>query len=136
MLIVAAAGLAGRIALAQSRLGVPDSDEAVWGLMARHLLHGELTTFFWNQAYGGTQEVFLTAPVFAAFGSSLFTLRIVPFALNVVATVLVWRVGRKTEAQFQWRRVRTLDPPAKIKADAEGKLRDGLATPPARVAGS
>ena len=96
MLIVAAAGLAGRIALAQSRLGVPDSDEAVWGLMTRHLLHGELSTFFWNQAYGGTQEVILTAPVFAAFGSSLFTLRIVPFVLNVVAAVIVWRVGRRT----------------------------------------
>ncbi|HZZ35301.1 MAG TPA: tetratricopeptide repeat protein [Caulobacteraceae bacterium] len=47
-----------------------------------------------------------------------------------------WRVGRKTEAQFQWRRVLTLDPPAKTRADAEAKLKSGLTTPPARVAGS
>jgi hypothetical protein len=94
--VVAVAGLAARIVQARSRLGVPDSDEAVWGLMARHTLHGEFSTFFWNQAYGGTQEVFLTAPVFAAFGAGLFTLRVVPFALNVVAALIVWRVGRRT----------------------------------------
>ena len=33
--------------------------------MVRHILHGELTTFFWGQAYGGSQEALLTAPVFA-----------------------------------------------------------------------
>jgi tetratricopeptide (TPR) repeat protein len=37
-----------------------------------------------------------------------------------------WRAGRKTEAQFQWRRVLTLEPDAKQKADAEAKLKDGL----------
>jgi Flp pilus assembly protein TadD len=37
-----------------------------------------------------------------------------------------WRVGRRDEAQFQWRRVLTLDPDPKIKADAEAKLKNGL----------
>jgi Flp pilus assembly protein TadD len=37
-----------------------------------------------------------------------------------------WRIGRRDEAQFQWRRVLTLEPDAKVKADAEAKLATGL----------
>ncbi len=37
-----------------------------------------------------------------------------------------WKVGRKDEAQFQWRRVLTLKPDDKIKASAEAKLASGL----------
>ena len=37
-----------------------------------------------------------------------------------------WRVGRHLEAQYQWRRVLTLDPDPKMRADAEAKLKDGL----------
>ena len=96
LLVAACAGVALRIAYYESRLGAPDSDEAVWGLMARHVLDGEFRTFFWQQAYGGTQEVFLTAPVFAAVGSSILALRAVPFALEIVAGFLIWRVGRRT----------------------------------------
>lgn len=49
-----------------------------------------------------------------------------------------WRVGRRDEAQFQWRRVLTLDPDPKMKAEVEQKLASGLGpngpVPPARVA--
>jgi tetratricopeptide (TPR) repeat protein len=37
-----------------------------------------------------------------------------------------WRVGRKIEAEFQWNRALSLDPPADIKTDAEAKLKGGL----------
>jgi Flp pilus assembly protein TadD len=37
-----------------------------------------------------------------------------------------WRVGRKIEADFQWRRVLSLDPTAKLKAEVEAKLASGL----------
>jgi Flp pilus assembly protein TadD len=43
-----------------------------------------------------------------------------------------WQVGRRNEANFQWRRVLTLDPPAKLKVGAEAKLKTGL--PPLRPA--
>jgi hypothetical protein len=92
----AAAGIALRAAVQASSLGVPDGDEAVWGLMVRHALHGEFTTFYWGQGYGGTQEVLLTAPLFALFGTSMLAARMVPMALVAVAAVLVWRVGRRT----------------------------------------
>jgi Flp pilus assembly protein TadD len=48
-----------------------------------------------------------------------------------------WRVGRRTEAQFQWRRVLTLEPTAKLKASVEAKLKSGLgAAASPTVAGS
>ncbi|WP_091739298.1 tetratricopeptide repeat protein [Phenylobacterium immobile] len=48
-----------------------------------------------------------------------------------------WRVGRKDEAMFQWRRVLTLDPDAKIRASAERKIAaGGLGAEPRRVAGN
>ena len=50
-----------------------------------------------------------------------------------------WRVGRRDEADFQWRRVLTLDPDAKMKAEVDQKLANGLGPNgpalPARVAG-
>lgn len=36
-----------------------------------------------------------------------------------------WQVGRRDEAVFQWRRVLTLEPDARIRADAEAKLASG-----------
>jgi Flp pilus assembly protein TadD len=45
-----------------------------------------------------------------------------------------WMVGRKDEAGFQWRRVLTLKPDDKIRADAEQKLASGLG-PTRKVAG-
>ncbi|RAK52306.1 tetratricopeptide repeat protein [Phenylobacterium deserti] len=48
-----------------------------------------------------------------------------------------WKVGRRDEAVFQWRRVLTLDPDAKIRAEVEGKLASGAGPggKPARIAG-
>ena len=36
-----------------------------------------------------------------------------------------WRVGRRIEAEYQWKRVLTLAPDAKIKADVDEKLASG-----------
>jgi tetratricopeptide (TPR) repeat protein len=49
-----------------------------------------------------------------------------------------WRVGRLNEARFQWRRVLTLEPSAKLKREVEEKLKSGLdgGAKPALVAGS
>jgi len=57
-----------------------DSDEAVEGLMARHVLHGELPAFFWGQAFKGVPEVYASAGAFAVFGPSVFVLKSVTLA--------------------------------------------------------
>lgn len=57
-----------------------DADEAVEGLMARHVLNGELPAFFWGQAFKGVPEVYASAGAFALFGSSVAVLKSVTLA--------------------------------------------------------
>jgi 4-amino-4-deoxy-L-arabinose transferase-like glycosyltransferase len=98
-LIVAGAVLAGvalRAWVLATELGELDADEAVHGLMARHVLDGELSVFFWLQPYGGSQQAVLTAGAFAVFGSGVIQLKIVAIALHAVTCVLTWLLGRET----------------------------------------
>jgi hypothetical protein len=76
-------------------LGEVNADEALVGLMAMHLLEGEWSTFFWGQAYGGTIDVILLAPVVAVLGSTHTALQVVPFLQSIAATILMWAVGRR-----------------------------------------
>jgi 4-amino-4-deoxy-L-arabinose transferase-like glycosyltransferase len=64
--------------------------------MAKHVLQGDFSTFYWGQSYGGTQEVFLTAPLVELFGLNVAVIRAVPILLTAVAAVLVWRIGLRT----------------------------------------
>ena len=57
-----------------------DSDEAVEGLMARHVLEGEHPAFLWGQRYKGVPEVYLAAAVFAVAGPSVIALKSVTLA--------------------------------------------------------
>jgi 4-amino-4-deoxy-L-arabinose transferase-like glycosyltransferase len=52
-----------------------DSDEAVEGLMARHVLAGEFPAFFWGQAFKGVPEVYAAAGAFAVLGSGVAVLK-------------------------------------------------------------
>ena len=90
-----AAALRVGILLSDS-LGVLDSDEAVVGLMARHILDGEPTAFFWGQSYGGTLEPLLVALAFALAGTGVLALKLVPILLFALAGLLVWLIGRRT----------------------------------------
>ena len=86
--------MAARVGFYLSPFGVPEADEAVGGLMARHALHGEwLSVFYWGQAYGGPLETWLAAPLLALTGPSWLALRLVPMVLTVAATAVVWRVA-------------------------------------------
>lgn len=90
------AGAVERLVVWRSHLGALDGDEAVWGLMGRHVAEGQFTAFMWGQAYGGTLESVLSAPLLAIFPGSTVALRGVPIALTALAAVLVWRVGLRT----------------------------------------
>ena len=89
-------GSVERLVIWRSKIAALDGDEAVWGLMARHALHGQFSAFMWGQAYGGTLETLLSAPLLGLFPGHVVALRFVPLALTAVAAVLVWRVGRRT----------------------------------------
>ena len=50
-----------------------NSDVAIVGLMARQILHGHFSAFYWGQTYGGV-EPYLVAVMFAVFGQSTIVL--------------------------------------------------------------
>lgn len=89
-------GLALRIWVISSNLGPVDSDEAVGGLIALHLLDGEFFVFLWGNAYGGTLEAVLTAPLFAVFGTSTAALKAIPVLMYAAACLFTWRIGLRT----------------------------------------
>jgi hypothetical protein len=65
-----------------------DSDEAVEGLMARHVLTGEFPAFLWGQGYKGVPEIYLTSAVFAMTGSNVVALKSVTLAVFVLFVCL------------------------------------------------
>lgn len=93
---LAAAGIVLRAWIFSLEIGAFDADEAVPGTMARHMLDGEFSAFYWGQGYGGSQEPLLAAGVFALTGSGVGALRSVTIALFAVGALLTWRVGVRT----------------------------------------
>src|SRR5438093_6368322 len=76
--------LALRLAIIFSPLGELDGDEAVVGLMARHIAFlGERPVFYYGQPYLGSLEAFSTAPLFVLFDSSTLGLKLVPTAYSL-----------------------------------------------------
>jgi hypothetical protein len=71
------------------------SDEAVSGLMARAMLHGHFTAFYWGQSYGGSAEPFVIAVFFAVFGQSTIVMEFTELLLAAGAVFLTWRIARR-----------------------------------------
>jgi hypothetical protein len=93
---VLAVGLALRLAIIASPLGEIDGDEAIVGLMARHIAFlGERPVFYWGQPYLGSLEAFSAAPLFRVFDSSTPLLKLVPTAYSLGFLVLSAVVARR-----------------------------------------
>ena len=60
-----------------------DSDEAVEGLMARHVSAGELPVFTWGQNYKGVPEVYLAAAIFKLARPGVVALKATTLAIFV-----------------------------------------------------
>ena len=72
-----------------------DSDEAIVGLMARHIqLRGEHPTFFYGQYYLGPLQAYAAAAFFSVFGSSQLTLRLVVLPLTLGFLAAMYAIGR------------------------------------------
>ncbi|HSR47598.1 MAG TPA: hypothetical protein VLL77_06365, partial [Anaerolineales bacterium] len=71
-----------------------NADEAVVGLMARHVLQGDLPIFFYGQAYLGSLDALLVAAGFAVSGPSVLVIRVVQVAIylaTILTTMLLTR---------------------------------------------
>lgn len=78
-----------------------NADEAIVGLMARHMLDGQWPLFFYGQAYMGSLDAALVAGIFALIGSKVIGIRIVQaflYAGTVFTTVILARRILGTEA--------------------------------------
>lgn len=72
-----------------------NADEAVVGLMARHILQGERPIFFYGQAYLGSLDAWLIAGAFALFGPSVLAIRLVQAALYLGTIFTTYLLGLK-----------------------------------------
>ncbi len=89
-------GFGYRLAVIGSPLGELDADEAVVGLMARHIAFlGDRPVFYYNQQYLGSLEAFTAAPLFLLFGSSSLLLKLVPTAYSLGFLVLTALTARR-----------------------------------------
>src|SRR5215207_5965792 len=89
-------GLAFRLVILASPLGELDGDEAVVGLMARHIAYsGERPVFYYGQPYLGSLEAFSAAPLFAVFGSSAQLLKLVPTLYSLGFLLLTTMLARR-----------------------------------------
>jgi len=96
---LAVLALVYRFALVRTILNTVDSDQAVLGIMARHILQGERPVFFYGQAYQGALEAYLTAGVFRLWGQSDFTLRVVPVVCSTMLVVQLYALARRLYGQ-------------------------------------
>jgi len=91
--LLLAAGLAIRLGY----LVTPDldSDQAIFGLMGRHILQGELPVFQWGYQYMGTIESFVAAPLMLVFGPTRFALDLSPVLFNMLFLYAVYLYARE-----------------------------------------
>ncbi|MCL5997789.1 MAG: hypothetical protein M1546_17300 [Chloroflexi bacterium] len=86
--------LAVRVYLLIGPLNPIESDEAVVGLIAQRILHGERPFFEAGFLQHGFLEAYLTAPLFAAFGMNRLTLRLVPLGFSLLFILAVYWLGQ------------------------------------------
>jgi 4-amino-4-deoxy-L-arabinose transferase-like glycosyltransferase len=72
-----------------------NSDEAITGLMARHILQGERPVFFYGQVYMGSLDAWLTAGLFTLLGDSVLTIRVLQIILYTCTIITTACLGRK-----------------------------------------
>jgi len=88
LLVLAALTVSVRLPFVLRADRVFDSDEAVEGLMARHVAQGEHPAFLWGQQYKGVPEVYLNAAVFALTGPTVTALKATTLACFVLFVCL------------------------------------------------
>ncbi len=72
-----------------------DSDQAIFGLMAMHILRGELPIFQWGYLYMGTIESFVAAPLMLLFGPTRFALNLSPVLFSMLFALSAYLFARE-----------------------------------------
>jgi hypothetical protein len=94
-----------------------NSDEAIVGLMAKHILAGRFPVFFYGQFYMGSQESMLAAVIFWLFGDmNGFLLRLSPitFYLAFIVLAFLWVQSWRDRQTALWATLMLALPPAAL----------------------
>jgi len=78
-----------------------NADEAITGLMARHILQGAWPVFFYGQSYMGSLDAFLVAAFFRIFGDAVFPIRILQILLFSCTIITTAALGKSIA--YSWR---------------------------------
>lgn len=95
LLLACALSLGARLFLVVRTHAMIDGDEALVGIQAERILHGQFPTYFYAQPYMGSLEAYFAAALFRVFGPSSWTLRAVPILLSLLLVYLTWRLARE-----------------------------------------
>ncbi len=93
LLFCLAAALIVRVWLVIHTQGFINGDEALVGIQAEHILHGEFPIYFYSQPYMGSLEAYVMALIFAIVGPSTWAMRAEPILLSLVAVWLTWKLA-------------------------------------------
>ncbi len=98
--LVVLAGAALRGGLASAGVVPFNSDEAIVGLMARHILGGQWPIFFYGQAYMGSLDAMLVALGFRLLGEQVIVIRAMQILLasGTIVTTMMLRPACSTRA--------------------------------------
>jgi hypothetical protein len=72
--------------------GFINSDGAITGLQARHMLQGEFQLLHWGRNYLTSIDSLVVAPFFALFGSTVQVLQVVTMLGQLVPVLLVFAI--------------------------------------------
>jgi 4-amino-4-deoxy-L-arabinose transferase-like glycosyltransferase len=89
----AALGVVARLWLVARTNAMIDGDEAMVGLQALGILHGQFPTYFPGQAYMAATDAYLAAPLVALLGPTGWALRLVPVLLSPLLVLLTARLA-------------------------------------------
>ena len=101
LVLILLAGVAVRFFFLHATGSVIDADEAIVGLMAKHIAEGgPIPIFYYGQHYMGSPEAIMAAGFFRLFGPSSFLLKLVPTLFSVWLILLIYLLARRYTDRF------------------------------------
>lgn len=91
LIVLAALGL--RLVLLLTCLNTVNADQAVLGLMGRHILKGHFFIYFWENKYCGAFIAYLAALNFKLFGVSILSFKLATFPLVAISVVYGYKLA-------------------------------------------
>jgi len=94
LLVILLVGLALRLDFLFANSFIIDADEAIVGLMAKHITEGQnIPIFYYGQDYMGSFEGLIASLAFKVFGSNIFALKCVPLVFSLLFITLMFVIG-------------------------------------------